>query len=129
MALVKGIIDSNETILVRVHALDLFSDVLGEQSNSRDGSELSLAMNTIAKNKNGIIILIRDSSSESLSNKISHINSKSSFRSNNVRDIGVGAQILLDLGVKYMTVLYNTSTSAIGLDGFGLTIKSWKKLG
>jgi 3,4-dihydroxy 2-butanone 4-phosphate synthase/GTP cyclohydrolase II len=129
MALVKGIIDSNETILVRVHALDLFSDVLGEQSNNRDGSELSLAMNTIAKNKNGIIILIRDSSSESLSNKISHINSKSSFRSNNVRDIGVGAQILLDLGVKYMTVLYNTSTSAIGLDGFGLTIKSWEKLG
>ena len=86
-------------------------------------------MNTIAKNKNGIIILIRDASSESLSNKIAQIISRPSPINNNVRDIGVGAQILLDLGVKNMTVLYNTSTSAIGLDGFGLTIKNWKKLG
>ena len=54
---------------------------------------------------------------------------KPSLESENVRDIGVGAQILLDLGVKNMTVLYNSSTSAIGLDGFGLTIKNWKKLG
>ena len=52
MALVKGIIDSNKTILVRVHALDLFSDILGDQSRNRNGSELSLAMDTISKNKN-----------------------------------------------------------------------------
>jgi 3,4-dihydroxy 2-butanone 4-phosphate synthase / GTP cyclohydrolase II len=129
MALVKGIIDPEKTILVRVHALDLFSDILGDQSSSRDGSELSLAMNTIAKNKNGIIILIRDTSSQSLSKKISMIINKSSLGSQNVRDVGVGAQILLDLGVKNMTVLYNTSNTAIGLDGFGLTIKNWKKLG
>ena len=109
--------------------MDLLSDVLGDQSSKRNGSELSLAMNTIAKNKNGIIILIRDSSSETLSKKISQIIAKSSQESQNVRDIGVGAQILLDLGVKNMTVLYNSSTSAIGLDGFGLTIKNWKKLG
>ena len=129
MALVKGVIDTKDTILVRVHALDLLSDVLGDQSSNRNGSELSLAMNTIAKNKNGIIILIRDTSSESLSKKISQIIAKPSLESENVRDIGVGAQILLDLGVKNMTVLYNSSTSAIGLDGFGLTIKNWKKLG
>ena len=129
MALIKGVIDTKDTILVRVHALDLLSDVLGDQSSKRNGSELSLAMNTIAKNKNGIIILIRDSSSESLSKKISQITAKPSLESQNVRDIGVGAQILLDLGVKNMTVLYNSSTSAIGLDGFGLTIKNWKKLG
>ena len=70
-----------------------------------------------------------DSSTESLSKKISQIISKAPLENHNVRDIGVGAQILLDLGVKNMTVLYNTSTSAIGLDGFGLTIKNWKKLG
>ena len=86
-------------------------------------------MDTISKNKNGIIILIRDSSSESLSKKVSQIINKNSFHNDSVRDIGVGAQILLDLGVKNMTVLYNTSTTAIGLDGFGLTIKNWKKLG
>jgi GTP cyclohydrolase II len=41
IALVKGVIDSEDTILVRVHALDLFSDVLGDQSSDRNGSELS----------------------------------------------------------------------------------------
>ena len=44
MALVKGVIDSNKSILVRVHALDLLSDVLGDQSSNRSGSELSTAM-------------------------------------------------------------------------------------
>ena len=53
---IKGVIDTKDTILVRVHALDLLSDVLGDQSSKRNGSELSLAMNTIAKNKNGIKI-------------------------------------------------------------------------
>ena len=47
----------------------------------------------------------------------------------NIRDYGVGAQILLDLGVKDMTILSNTKATAIGLDGFGLSIKNWKKLG
>ena len=102
---------------------------MGDQSSNRNGSELSLAMRTIAENKNGIIILIRDTSSASLSFKVSQIISKSPSDNQNVRDIGVGAQILLDLGVKNMTVLYNTSTTAIGLHGFGLTIKNWKKLG
>ena len=46
-----------------------------------------------------------------------------------IRDYGVGAQILLDLGVKNMTILSNTKATAIGLDGFGLSIKSWKQVG
>ena len=41
----------------------------------------------------------------------------------------MGAQILTDLGVKDMTILSNSKKTAIGLDGFGLTIKNWKKLG
>ena len=48
MALVKGVIDSNKSVLVRVHALDLLSDVLGDQYSNRSGSELSKAMETIA---------------------------------------------------------------------------------
>ena len=105
MALVKGVIDPNETILVRVHALDLLSDVLGDQSSNRDGSELSLAMDIIAKNKNGVIILIRDTSPGTLSKKISQIIGKSTNNNKNLRDYGVGAQILLDLGVKKMSIL------------------------
>ena len=121
-------INSEDTILVRVHALDLFSDVLGDSSSYRNGSELSIAMNKIAENKNGIIILIRDLSPVSLSNKITKTIAVGSTKLNNIREYGVGAQILSDLGVKKMTILSNKKASAIALDGFGLTIKSWKKI-
>ena len=129
MALVKGVIDSNSSVLVRVHALDLLSDVLGDQYSNRNGSELSTAMETIALNKNGVIILIRDTSPESLSKKIAKSINKSNLDNDSLRDYGVGAQILSDLGVKDMTILSNSKKTAIGLDGFGLTIKNWKKLG
>ena len=129
VALVKGIINKKDTILVRVHALDLLSDVLGDQLSHRTGSELSIAMETISNNKNGIIILIRDLSSESLTKKFSRKTNNQTKNLKNIRDYGVGAQILLDLGVKNMTILSNTKATAIGLDGFGLSIKSWKKLG
>ena len=128
IALVKGVINSEDTILVRVHALDLFSDVLGDASSDRNGSELSIAMNKIAENKNGIIILIRDLSPVSLSNKITKTIDVGSTKLNNIREYGVGAQILSDLGVKKMTILSNKKASAIALDGFGLTIKSWEKI-
>jgi 3,4-dihydroxy 2-butanone 4-phosphate synthase / GTP cyclohydrolase II len=128
MALVKGIINTNNTILVRVHALDLLSDVLGDQSSNRDGSELSIAMDTIAQNGSGIIILIRDTSPVSLSNKISHTVNKVNNENPILRDYGVGAQILIDLGVKNMTLLSNSKTTAIGLSGFGLSIENWQRL-
>ena len=129
IALVKGIINPNNTILVRVHALDLLSDVLGKQTADRNGSELSSAMETIANKGDGIIILIRDLSPESLSNKISKSLKSIQKQSTNIREYGVGAQILSDLGVKNMTILSNKKANAIGLDGFDLTIKNWEKLG
>jgi len=128
IALVKGVINKKDNILVRVHALDLLSDVLGNQSTDRNGSELSTAMETIAKKGNGIIILIRDISTENLSNKISKTLRTVKNNNINIRDYGVGAQILSDLGVRNMTILSNKRANAIGLEGFGLTIKNWKKL-
>ena len=129
IALVKGIINPDKTILVRVHALDLLSDVLGNQATDRNGSELSSAMETIANKGDGVIILIRDISPESLSNKISKSLKQTQKTLTNIRDYGVGAQILSDLGVKNMTVLSNKKASAIALDGFDLKIKNWKKIG
>ena len=54
------------------------------------------------------------------------INSKNETK---IREYGVGAQILSDLGAKNMTILSNKKSNAIGLEGFGLTIKDWKRLG
>ena len=112
-----------------MHALDLLSDVLGNRSTDRNGSELSSAMETIGNKGDGIIILIRDISPESLSNKISKSLKQTQKTITNIRDYGVGAQILSDLGVKNMTVLSNKKSSAIALDGFDLKIKNWKKIG
>ena len=61
--------------------------------------------------------------------KISKSLEPSQNKHTKIRDYGVGAQILSDLGVKNMTVLSNKKANAIGLEGFGLTIKNWKKLG
>ena len=102
--------------------------MLGKQSTERNGSELSSAMETIANEGNGIIILIRDLSPESLSKRISKSLKSIQKKSTNIREYGVGAQILSDLGVKKMTVLSNNKANAIGLEGFDLTIKNWKKL-
>ena len=73
--------------------------------------------------------MIRDLSPESLSTKISKSLKLSQKKQTNIRDYGVGAQILSDLGVKNMTVLSNKKANAIGLEGFGLKIINWKKLG
>ena len=129
MALVKGVIDSNASVLVRVHALDIMSDVLGDQKSQRSGSELSNAMLTIAKNKSGIIILIRDNSPKAMSKKIKQSINNSPFENSGIREYGVGAQILTDLGVKEMTILSNSKKNAVGLSGFGLSITDWKKIG
>ena len=129
IALVKGIINSDETILVRVHALDLLSDVLGNQSTDRNGTELSSAMETISNKGNGIIILIRDLSPESLSKKLTKSLKLTQKKPTNIREYGIGAQMLSDLGVKNMTILSNKKANAIGLEGFDLKIKNWEKIG
>ena len=129
MALIKGVIENDKPVLVRVHALDLLSDVLGNQSSNRSGSELSRAMELIAADNKGIIILIRDSSPASLSKNIAQSINQLQSDTYQLRDYGVGAQILIDLGVKNMTILSNSKKTIRGLEGFGLTIKNWKKLG
>ena len=86
-------------------------------------------MELIAIDKNGIIILIRDSSPASLSKNIAQSINQSNHDTYQLRDYGVGAQILIDLGVKNMTILSNSKKMVKGLEGFGLTIKNWKKLG
>ena len=68
--------------------LDLLSDVLGDQSSHRTGSELSSAMETISNNKSGIIILIRDLSSESLTKKFSRNTDNQTKNLKNIRDMG-----------------------------------------
>ena len=124
LALIKGKIDNNKPTLVRMHHLNIFSDILEDKKNNRSGI-LQKSMQKIAKEKSGIIVIIRQTD-ESIINLINQ--SSNYIKKPELRNYGIGAQILLDLGVKNMHLLTNSQKSVIGLEGYGLKICDYKKL-
>lgn len=121
IALVKGTISNNESILVRMHALDVLNDVLGDK---REGKALELrrSLEIIEKEGKGVVVLIREPRRTSLSDKLNNQMEAAKNHGSGLRDYGIGAQILLDLGVRRMRLLTNSGRSVIGLEGYGLTI-------
>ena len=125
IALIKGDITGETPILVRMHSLNVMEDVLGDQSGSRGGGELQSAMRCIADKGRGVVVVMREPTSTALSEKIrSKIKTAipDGGTENELRDYGVGAQILLDLGIKEMILLTNSEQTVIGLEGYGLSI-------
>ena len=125
IALIKGDITGETPILVRMHSLNVMEDVLGDQSGSRGGGELQSAMRHIADVGRGVVVVMREPTSTALSEKIrGKIKTKipEGVTENELRDYGVGAQILLDLGIKEMILLTNSEQTVIGLEGYGLSI-------
>ena len=125
IALIKGDITGETPILVRMHSLNVMEDVLGDQSGSRGGGELQSAMRHIADVGRGVVVVMREPTSTALSEKIrSKIKTAipEGGAENELRDYGVGAQILLDLGIKEMILLTNSEQTVIGLEGYGLSI-------
>ena len=125
IALIKGDITGETPILVRMHSLNVMEDVLGDQSGSRGGGELQSAMRSIANVGRGVVVVMREPTSTALSDKIrSKIKTpiRGGGTENELRDYGVGAQILLDLGIKEMILLTNSEQTVIGLEGYGLSI-------
>ena len=134
LALVKGNVATGEPVLVRMHALSVFRDVLGDLKEGRVG-ELQAAMNAIGEAERGVIVLIREPWSNTLSDKMRQRddspppNAKAdSTLPVQLRDYGVGAQILLDLGVRDMILLSNSNRQVVGLEGYGLRIVDRKPI-
>ena len=128
LALIKGVITSKDKTMVRVHSFDPIVDVLQDINVDGQNNLIYKAMKKIDKNKKGIIIIINDSYKDFISKKLKvdeeiDINDK-----NNLRQYGVGAQILSNLGVKKMILLSNSKRKAIGLKGFDLSIVDWERL-
>ncbi|MCS6854934.1 MAG: 3,4-dihydroxy-2-butanone-4-phosphate synthase [Elioraea sp.] len=115
VALVKGELSAPGPVLVRMHALNVLTDVLGD----RGGSDLAPAMRLIAREGRGVVVLIREPRATALSERIL---GAASGRKPQLRDYGVGAQILRDLGVREMILLTNNPRPIIGLEGHGLTV-------
>lgn len=124
VALVKGDIHGDEPVLVRMHAMNVLQDVLGD-ATSGHGPELHAAMAEIGREGRGVVVLIREPLPTSLSDAVQkriNVAPPKNGRPAELRDYGVGAQILLDLGVRRMILLTNRKKIVIGLDGYGLTI-------
>src|SRR5882724_4189307 len=121
IALVKGDITTPEPVPVRMHALNVLDDVLGSSASGR-GGVLQSAMTMIAEIGRGVVVLLREPLPTSLLDRMRGLVEKSDNPVPELRDYGVGAQILLDLGVRDMILLSNTHRTIVGLDGYGLTV-------
>jgi len=126
IALWKGAVDDGRPVAVRVHALSVLDDVLGDKALGR-GGELQEAMRRIGELERGVVVLIRDVSAASLPAMIRarlahHSGEDAGAPGQALRDYGEGAQILLDLGVQDMILLHNTRHTIVGLEGYGLKV-------
>ena len=126
IALVKGKILKTATTLVRMHHLNIFSDCLEDAENSKTGS-LTKALKKISKSENGVIVVIRQPF-EAISHLLTGNENQPKNKEQELRNYGTGAQILSDLGVTEMTLLTNSKKSVIGLEGYGLKIRGYKKI-
>ncbi len=125
IALIKGDITTETPVWVRMHALSVMEDVLGDQSGSRGGGEVQTAMASIAEEGRGVVVMIREPTATALSDSVRQkLKAVADGRrtENELRDYGIGAQILLDLGIRSMVLLTNVERTVVGLEGYGLRI-------
>jgi 3,4-dihydroxy 2-butanone 4-phosphate synthase/GTP cyclohydrolase II len=117
LALVKGDVAADDPVLVRMHAISTIDDILGGE-HIRD---LRRAMAQIGEAGRGVVVLIREARPDAISTRLAQI--MGGARTGTVlRDYGIGAQILTDLGVHDMILLSNHKRAVIGLEGYGLNI-------
>jgi 3,4-dihydroxy 2-butanone 4-phosphate synthase/GTP cyclohydrolase II len=120
LALVHGAIDPTAPVMVRMHSLDLFADVLGE-AGPRSGV-LQGAMRAIEREGSGVVVALHAAAAGSLSRSIDIRAGKPVEGGDAVRGYGTGAQILAALGIRDMILLSNARHSPVGLAGYGLAI-------
>lgn len=121
IAVVKGDLEDDGPAMVRMHALNVLDDVLGDHSAGK-AHELHEAMRMIGDYGRGVTVLIREPRPTALSDKVRARAGEPPAGPEPLRDYGVGAQILLDLGIQNMILLSNTERTIVGLEGYGLNV-------
>jgi len=134
IALVKGTVDPETPVMVRVHSECMTGDIFGSQ-RCDCGDQLHKSMAMIDKEGVGVVLYLRqEGRGIGLVNKLKaydlqqnqgldtvEANRRLGFKAD-MRDYGLGAQMLVDLGVRKMRLLTNNPKKMIGLDGYGLTV-------
>ncbi|MEW6016986.1 MAG: 3,4-dihydroxy-2-butanone-4-phosphate synthase [Pseudomonadota bacterium] len=127
VVLTKGRIEPDKPTLVRMHRVDFATDMLGAGGGRRD--YVPAALKAIAEHDGaGVAVFIRDSDPSWLSDRYGQ-DGAAHAPANILRDYGVGAQILLDLGVRDLILLSNSDTVLPGSAGYGLRILGRRALG
>jgi 3,4-dihydroxy 2-butanone 4-phosphate synthase / GTP cyclohydrolase II len=128
LALIKGDVTTPDPVLVRMHAVNILEDLLGIGRNGSRRSLVERAIRRIGREGRGVIVVIRDVREAVIQARLDEAATPSPDGEPSEKrlvDYGIGAQILLDLGIKNMVLLSNSPTPKIvGLEGYGLNLVS-----
>ena len=116
VVLQKGQVEPGKPTLVRMHRISIFDDVLGRTGERK--RTLQRAMKVIGEEGSGLIVLLMGNRPESLREEIGGTRPDGG----DLREYGIGAQILADLGVHEMILLSNSHRNVVGLEGYGITV-------
>ena len=116
VVLQKGHVDPQQPTLVRMHAISIFDDVLGQTGPRK--RQLQRSMDAIGRRGAGLIVLLMPDRPERLQAEIG----RHPHPESELRDYGIGAQILVDRGVSEMVLLSDSDRTVVGLEGYGLKV-------
>jgi len=126
VALVHGKIDPNKPTLVRMHQVDFAADLLGHVEERQ--SYIPRALKAITQSAEpGVVVFLRDPALHGLAERLAGPD-KPAAVDRSIKAYGVGAQILLDLGVRDMIVMSSTRPNPTALEGYGLRIVGWRDM-
>lgn len=123
VALIKGHVSMDEPTMVRMHQISLFTDIFGEEGGR--SRLLARSMEMIAEAGSGIVVVINRSDADRYSRQMKAreiTGERGGPDMDELRDYGVGAQILSELGVRDMILLTNSHHNLIALDGYDLAV-------
>jgi 3,4-dihydroxy 2-butanone 4-phosphate synthase/GTP cyclohydrolase II len=133
LVLMKGEPDVSRPVYVRMHALDVRNDVLGDtgiatgQNPSARRTPPQDAMRQLAAHGSGVLVLLNNPH-QRLQDTLLKQENGSQAPATHLRDYGIGAQILLDLGIREMILLSNSQRPVVGLEGYGLKICGYEAI-
>ena len=134
LAMIKGDLSAPGPVLVRVHAVKPLSDLLGIKTEIDRSQALRLSLEAISKEGRGVLVMVRDLRLKAIMDSLGldapgTIASRKPGQGRRMVEVGIGSQILRQLGVREMVLLTNSPASVyVGLEGFGLSVAGTRRI-